>query len=95
METLTYERSGGTPVTRRAHVGVVASGDLELLLEPSTDGLHVRVATTAAGYGETWRAVFERFFARESIAASIEINDFGATPAVVALRLEQALEAAR
>jgi hypothetical protein len=29
------------------------------------------------------------------IAAAIEINDFGATPAMVSLRLEQVLELAR
>jgi len=38
--------------------------------------------------------VIARFFERHPIAARIEIDDFGATPSVVALRLEQALEAA-
>jgi malonate decarboxylase delta subunit len=35
-----------------------------------------------------------RFFTRYDGAASIEINDFGATPGVVALRLAEAIEAA-
>jgi malonate decarboxylase delta subunit len=34
----------------------------------------------------------DRFFSRYQYAASIEINDFGATPGAVSLRLEQAVE---
>jgi malonate decarboxylase delta subunit len=93
METLTFSRAGGTPVAHRAHVGVVASGDCEVLVEPDSS-VAVKVATTASGFGPTWQAVFERFFARHPVAARFEINDFGATPAVVTLRLEQALEEA-
>jgi hypothetical protein len=36
--------------------------------------------------------VMDRFFSRYQGAAAIEINDFGATPGMVALRLEQAVE---
>ena len=93
METLTYDRTGGTPVARRAHVGIVASGDCEVLIEPGPS-VAVTVATTAGGFGPIWNAVLERFFVRHDVAARVAINDFGATPAVVALRLEQALEAA-
>jgi malonate decarboxylase delta subunit len=38
--------------------------------------------------------VLDRFFTRYDGAARIEINDFGATPGVVALRLAEAVEAA-
>jgi malonate decarboxylase delta subunit len=38
------------------------------------------------------QAVLDRFFAKHSIKSTIEINDFGATPGMVALRLQQALE---
>ncbi len=55
----------------------------------------VVVRTSVTGFGATWKAVLGRFFVRNPVAVQIEINDFGATPAVVALRLEQALEAAR
>lgn len=94
MERLEYTFAGGTPVATRAHVGVVASGDCEILLEPRASGATVAIATSAAGYAPQWEAVLQRFFSRHAIAAAIEINDFGATPAVVALRLEQAREAA-
>jgi malonate decarboxylase delta subunit len=36
--------------------------------------------------------VLDRFFARHRPAVTVTINDFGATPGMVTLRLEQALE---
>jgi malonate decarboxylase delta subunit len=39
--------------------------------------------------------VLDRFFSRFQHAARIEINDFGATPGTVTLRLEQAAEEVR
>ena len=96
MQTLKLDRPATQPVSRRAHVGVVGSGDLEVLFEPSPDAAtHVVVRTSVDGFDEVWKAALERFFARHDVAASIEINDFGATPGVVALRLEQALELSR
>jgi malonate decarboxylase delta subunit len=93
MEKMTFSYPAHMPVTRRVHVGVVGSGDLEVLLEPSADGqAHVTVRTSIDGYGDTWKAVLDRFFARYHGAAAIEINDFGATPGVVLLRLERAAE---
>ncbi|MDQ4371202.1 hypothetical protein RBU13_34780, partial [Pseudomonas aeruginosa] len=42
-----------------------------------------------------WQQLFARVFAASTApAASIRIHDFGATPGVVRLRLEQALEEA-
>ena len=93
METIKFEFPTVTPVVHRAHVGVVGSGDLEVLLEPSPhDFASVQVCTSVDGYGTVWKAVLDRFFAKYSIKSRIEINDFGATPGMVALRLEQALE---
>ena len=96
MERFQLDYPALHPVPRRVHIGVVGSGDLEVLLEPSPDRLaHVRVNTSVAGFGAVWKNVLDRFFARVQGAASIEINDFGATPGTVMLRLEQAAEAAR
>ena len=91
MERFELGFSGKTPVAGRAHVGVVGSGDLEVLLEPAAQTT-VLVRTSVDGFERIWRATLERFFARHPIAARIEINDFGATPGVVSLRLAQALE---
>jgi malonate decarboxylase delta subunit len=96
MENIELSYPATQRVARRAHVGVVGSGDLEVLLEPSPDAqAHVRVSTSVNGFGAVWRNVLDRFFARYQGAASIEINDFGATPGTVMLRLEQAAEASR
>jgi malonate decarboxylase delta subunit len=81
-------------VAQRAHVGVVASGDMELLLEPSRDKAEIRVITMVSGHRRTWDTVLGRFFERYPYAVSIEINDHGATPGLVWLRLLQAVELA-
>ena len=82
-------------ITKRAHVGVVGSGDMEVIFEPSAqDGAHVSITTSVNGYRDTWKAVFDRFFSRFDGAVNIHINDAGATPGSVLLRMEQAVEAA-
>jgi malonate decarboxylase delta subunit len=96
METLNFEYEARRPLTRRAHVGVVGSGDLEVLIEPGDmPSAQVRVRTSVDGYAEVWKAVLDRFFSRFDQAARVEINDFGATPGTVTLRLEQAAEELR
>ena len=99
METLEFEYKGGrTALTRNKPVlsGVLGSGNLEVLVEPTDlDGAcKIVVETAAVGFGETWRAVLDDVFARWPVAdVRISINDAGATPAVVSLRLDQALKA--
>ena len=96
METLCFDYPATEPVRHRTHVGVVGSGDLEVLLEPSADEMaHVTIRTSVDGFGQIWKHVMDRFFSRYHGAAVIEINDFGATPGMVALRLEQALEGSK
>jgi malonate decarboxylase delta subunit len=76
-------------------VGVVASGNCEVLVEqaPVKAQCAVTVHTSAHGFAPIWQAVIEDFSARRHVGGlSIEINDVGATPAVVSLRLDQALE---
>ena len=94
MESLSFSYPAGRTVGRRVHLGVVGSGDLEVLLEPSADDrAHVTVTTSVEGFAVVWQNVLDRFFSRFDGAVAIEINDFGATPGVVLLRLEQAAEA--
>jgi malonate decarboxylase delta subunit len=95
MQTLnlTYQAAPGTAT--RAHVGVVGSGDLEILFEPAADqAASVRVRTTVDGFDTVWRRVLEAFFTQHPVAGRYELNDFGATPGIVGLRLLQVLEAA-
>ena len=79
-------------ITKRAHVGVGGSGDMEVLLEPnSEEGARVFITTSVNGFGDAWKAVFDRFSKFDG-AVRIYINDAGATPGSVLLRLEQAVE---
>ena len=76
---------------------MVGSGDLEVLLSPVADTrarAQWSMRTSVDGYGHVWKSVLDRFFTRYDGAAQIEINDFGATPGVVMLRLAEAVEAA-
>jgi malonate decarboxylase delta subunit len=97
MQTLTYQfRADRTP-PRRVHIGVVASGDLEILLDLRSEGAShadVRVRTSVDGFDTVWHDVLARFFARTPLSGRWELNDFGATPGVVTLRLQQAADAA-
>ncbi len=94
MENMRYEYPATRTITKRAHVGVVGSGDLEVLLSPSqTANTEVIVHTSVDGYGHVWKSLLDRFFQRYDSAAKIELNDFGATPGVVMLYLAEAVEA--
>lgn len=95
MKQLFYTFPGTVSAVQRAHVGVVGSGDLEILIEPADSGITVALRTSVDGFDIIWQAVLERFFSRTDLAAKIQINDFGATPGTVALRLAQAVKAAQ
>lgn len=99
MQTLNYRFPAQHVAADTIHVGVVASGDLEILLQPPTTGdpsdvAIVRVRTSINGFDTVWHDVLERFFTRTPLAGYWELNDFGATPGVVNLRLRQAGQAA-
>jgi malonate decarboxylase delta subunit len=95
IETLDFSFAGGRAVGpfEPVLVGVVGSGNLEVMLEASADDqCVVRIETSARGFGAIWRAVADDFFARHPLAGlRVSINDMGATPAVVSLRLDQAV----
>ena len=94
MERIELDYPAKRKVSNRAHVGVVGSGDMEILLEPSEGTTaHVSVRTSVDGFGASWKAVLDRFFAKYDGVVRIQINDAGATPGIAQLRLEQAVEA--
>ncbi|SFX40908.1 malonate decarboxylase delta subunit [Pseudomonas sp. NFACC49-2] len=94
METLSFEFPAGQPPRGRALVGCVGSGDLEVLIEPGMAGkLTIQVQTSVNGSGQRWQHLFARMFdGQMPQAMTIDIHDFGATPGVVRLRLEQGFE---
>ncbi|GFK92972.1 Malonate decarboxylase acyl carrier protein [Fundidesulfovibrio magnetotacticus] len=89
-------RTGGPRANEWAIAGVVTSGNLEVLAEAMDLGGACRfvIDTSAKGYRDTWRAVVEDFMAKHAPGDVLfSINDSAASPAVVGLRLAQALEA--
>lgn len=93
MEQFTYNFKTNQTVTSKVHVGVVGSGDLEILMfPPTTTSTIVKITTGSDGFAQVWEQVLARFFERYPLQADIVINDFGATPGVVNLRLAQAME---
>ena len=95
MEKLSFKlnaptSAGGTRAL--AIVGVVASGNLEVLLERTSpaDVCTIDIATAAHGFGAVWEAVVRDFVARRAAGGlRISVNDGGARPETVALRLAQ------
>jgi malonate decarboxylase delta subunit len=97
METLSYrhkaqERAAGSKSL--AIIGVVASGNLEVLVErllPDTE-CQVDINTAAEGFGAVWEAVVADFVERRSPGGlRFSVNDGGARPDTVTLRLAQAV----
>ena len=95
MEKLSFRLSSPNSASgtrTQAIVGVVASGNLEVLLERTSpaDVCTIEIATAAHGFGLVWDAVVRDFAARRSAGGlRISINDGGARPDTVALRLAQ------
>jgi malonate decarboxylase delta subunit len=97
VEHLHYRFEGGRSraLAPPRIVGVVASGNLEVLIEPAAlkGACTVDIDTAANGFGAVWQAVIADFFGRHALAdVRLSVNDNGATPAIVALRLDQAVE---
>ena len=94
MQTLSFQFAAGAPGRGRTLVGCVGSGDLEVLMEPAPAGsLSINVLTSVNGSEARWQHLFDRLFIGTlPPALHIDIHDFGATPGVVRLRLEQGLE---
>jgi len=95
LETLRFVFAGHRPtgVFAPVLVGVVGSGNLEVLLEPREgSGCELHIETSARGFGSIWEAVARDFHERHQLAGiRVSVNDMGATPAVVSLRLDQAV----
>ena len=74
-------------------VGVVGSGNLEVMLEAAPgSNCTIHIETSARGFSPIWQAVVRDFHQRHPLGGvRVSVNDMGATPAVVSLRLDQAV----
>lgn len=95
MDRFTFRHETRSPLggsRREAIAGVVASGNLEVLLErvlPPTE-CEVVVETPIRGYAAVWAAVVADFVERaQPGGVRLSINDGGARPDTVTLRLLQ------
>lgn len=74
--------------------GVVGSGNLEILFRKGKEAnvCLFEINTSANGFATTWESVVRDFAESNSVGGlQIVVNDMGATPAVVMLRLNQGL----
>ena len=96
MERIELHFPAVTPLPGKALAGVVGSGDLEALYQPSAEpSLHVTIRTSVSGGQQRWRHLLDRLGASRALPAGrLDINDFGATPGVARLRIEQVFEEA-
>lgn len=99
METFRFDLAASRPAggtRKQALVGVVASGNLEILLERAglADRCTIEINTAARGFKPLWEAVTADFAANRAAGGlRISINDGGARPDTVALRLAQGVRA--
>lgn len=80
--------------TKDVICGVVGSGNLEILVSALDDNEHSKfvINTSVTGFDHIWEAVIQEFVDRYAVGGlQFDINDMGATPAVVSLRLSQAI----
>ena len=93
MEHFEIRGTAARPASGQLHqaiIGVNASGNLEVLIERTLPGNQciVEVNTQIDGFRDLWQAVIEDFFERASPGGlRFAINDGGAKPDVVSLRL--------
>lgn len=80
------------PITK---IGVAGSGNLEVIITPISNAEQtiIEVHTPVSGYKNTWDEVIQRYVDEYPYKnLHITLRDAGATPAVVSLRLRQAIE---
>lgn len=96
MEKLQFQFDSKSPSATRQSIicGVVGSGNLEILVSKidNQNQCIVEINTSAVGFENVWHAVLNEFVQRYAVAGfKFQLNDMGATPAVVSLRLSQAV----
>ena len=97
MERIDLQYTGSKTARNRALSGVVGSGDMEALFEPDNGNrLTVSIKTSVDGSTSRWQRLFDRISTTGSLpSGKLVIHDFGATPGVARLRIEQVFEEAR
>ncbi len=94
MEHITLSFPANRTFSGRALAGVVGSGDMEVLFT-ATEGqtLSIDITTSLDNSDTHWKALFDRLSLINGLpAGQMVIHDFGATPGVARIRIEQVFE---
>ncbi|MFB6328107.1 malonate decarboxylase acyl carrier protein [Pantoea deleyi] len=94
MEHITLSLPANRLLSGRALAGVVGSGDMEVLYT-ATPGqtLSIAITTSLDNSDARWKALFDRLNLISGLpAGELIIHDFGATPGVARIRIEQVFE---
>lgn len=96
MNTFHFVRPARNVPIERSLVGYVGSGDLEVMIDNNDQSqADIHIHSSAAEGEQRWLNIIKRLEAVHPLPAMrMDIHDFSATPGVIRLRLEQALEQA-
>jgi len=94
MEQITISLPASRQLSGKALAGVVGSGDMEVLfVADGSQQLTVTLTTSVDNSQVRWQALFNRLAEfGELPAGQMTIHDFGATPGVARIRIEQVFE---
>ena len=94
MEYITLSFPANRMLSGRAQAGVVGSGDMEVLFTATEDQtLSIDITTSVDNSDTRWNALFDRLNLIGGLpAGKLVIHDFGATPGVARIRIEQVFE---
>jgi malonate decarboxylase delta subunit len=96
MDTFHIVRPARKAPINQTLVGYVGSGDLEVMIDYSDNSqADIYIHSSSSAGEQRWLALIERIEANQPLPMMrMDIHDFSATPGVIRLRLEQALEQA-
>ncbi|CAK6495249.1 Malonate decarboxylase acyl carrier protein [Pantoea sp. Nvir] len=94
MEHITLSFPANRTFSGRALAGVVGSGDMEVLFTAAEgQTLSIDITTSLDNSDARWKALFDRLSLINGLpAGQLVIHDFGATPGVARIRIEQVFE---
>ncbi len=94
MEHITITVPAGRVLRGKALAGVVGSGDMEVLFTAvQGQTLTIDITTSVDNSRGRWEALFTRLGLVSTLpAGQLVIHDFGATPGVARIRIEQVFE---
>lgn len=94
MQQITLSFPATRHLSGKALAGVVGSGDMEVLfVGDGSHELRVAITTSVDNSSPRWQALFQRISSFGALpGGQMTIHDFGATPGVARIRIEQVFE---